>query len=66
MNSEEIERWHLLNIYLSANNDLSILRIEEFLEDLQDRDLLNERGISLRNTIWELYIKDIKNSEVKK
>jgi hypothetical protein len=49
-----------LNSFIHGNTDLSILRLEEFLEDLEDRCLLNEKGIKLRNTLWELYIKDTK------
>ena len=56
---DNIKKLELINVYLHSNNDLSIVRIEEFLEDLQDRDLLNEKGIELRTALWELYIKDL-------
>lgn len=39
-----------------GNTDLSINRIEEFMETLEDLDLLNDKGIKVRNDLWRKYI----------
>ena len=48
---------------IETNTDLSIDRIEEFLEYLQDEDCLNERGIQLRSELWTLFIKEKETKE---
>ena len=45
-----------INSLLIFNNDLSILRIEEFLEWLEDGDYLNDNGKELKTTLWQKYI----------
>lgn len=49
------QRQDIINM-LRANNDLSILKIEEFLEYLDDCGYLTEEGKKLRNAIWRQYI----------
>ena len=43
---------------ITFNNDLSIIKIGEFLEYLQDEDLLNENGKIVKTHLWEQFIKE--------
>lgn len=47
-----------LSHLIACNIDLSVVRISEFMEYLEDNDLLNEEGINLKTKLWETYIKD--------
>lgn len=46
--------------FLNQNNTLSAYQIEDFLETLQDKGMLNEKGLVFRNKFWELLIKERK------
>ena len=40
------------------NNDISIIKISEFLEYLDDNNMLNEKGSILNLELWERFIKE--------
>ncbi len=40
------------------NNDIPIIKIEEFMEYLEDDGLLNMKGRELRASLWSRYIKE--------
>jgi hypothetical protein len=42
---------------LRFNNDISIIKIEEFLEYLEDSEMLNSRGKLMRTCLWKKFIK---------
>lgn len=37
-------------------NDISVLRLEEILETLEDVGYLSDKGIEFRKAFWRLYI----------
>lgn len=48
----------VLNL-IKFNNDISIIKIEEFLEYLDDENCLNDKGKNLRASLWRKFVKDI-------
>ncbi len=43
---------------MRATPELTPLEIEEFLEWLQDNEMLNKKGDKLKHSFWELFWKD--------
>jgi hypothetical protein len=42
---------------LRFNNDISIIKIEKYLEYLEDSEMLNSRGKLMRYCLWKKFIK---------
>lgn len=44
------------------NNDLKVTQIESVMETLDDKNMLNSKGVSFRHEFWEKYLKDTEES----
>jgi len=54
-----------VNELIKFHSDISINKIEEFMETLEDMDLLNNEGKEVRNRLWELFIQEKEEKEEK-